>query len=151
MYKNHQNSILTYMKTPLILTDAICSNMAFVAAFFCVKSYGLVAEEALWTNFYTLWVLFNLLNAVAALHLRLYARSTLKQLKKLVYTTWKSVLILLTLFTGCTVIEYRFRGIGYFLIVLAVLVILYVVLSRFLLAYLYKRDARASVHTISKY
>ena len=132
-----QTQILPYVRTSLMLTDAVCSNMAFVGAFFWVKSCGLMTEEAIWTNFYSLWALFNLVNTVAALHLRLYARSTIKRLKKLVYATWKSVVILLALFTGCTLIEYWFPGVGYFLLVLAALLIVYVVLSRLLLAYLY--------------
>src|SRR5690606_40747 len=137
MYRSMQTQILPYVRTSLMLTDAICSNMAFVGAFFRVKSYGLMTDEAIWTNVYSLWALFNLVNTVAALHLRLYARSTIKRLKKLVYATWKSVVILLALFTGCTLIEYWFPGVGYFLLVLAALIIVYVVLSRLLLAYLY--------------
>ncbi len=150
MYRSVQTQ-MPYVRTSLILTDAICSNIAFVGAFFWVQSHGLVTEEAVWTNFYALGVLFNLVNAIAALHLRLYARSTLKRLNKLMYATWKSVVTLLLVFTGCTLIEHRFPGVGYFLVVLATLVIIYVAVSRFLLAYLYRRHARASVETLSKY
>lgn len=151
MYKSVQTQMLPYVRTSLMLTDAICSNMAFVAAFFWVKYAGLVTQEAFSTNFYALWLLFNLVNVIATLHLRLYARSTIKRLKTLLYTTWKSVFILLSLFTGCTVIQYQFSGVGYFLIILAVLVMVYAVLSRFLLAYSYRRHVRASVQTLSKY
>lgn len=150
MYRFVQTQ-MPYVRTSLMLTDAICSNIAFVGAFFWVKSHGLVAEEVVRTNFYALWVLFNLVNTIAALHLRLYARSTLKRLNKLMYATWKSLVTLLLVFTGCTLIQYRFPGVGYFLVVLATLVIVYVVVSRFLLAYLYKRGARTSVQRVSKY
>lgn len=138
MYKNHQNSILTYMKTPLILTDAICSNMAFVAAFFLFRSYwtGNV-QETVSADIYSIWVLFNLVALVSALHLRLYAGSTVGRLENILHASWKSAVTLLLVFTGCTLIEHRFTGVGYFLGALAILVIVYLVLSRFILMHIY--------------
>jgi putative colanic acid biosynthesis UDP-glucose lipid carrier transferase len=138
MYKNHQNSILTYMKTPLILTDGICSNMAFVAAFFLSRSYWTVdMQETVSTDLYSMWVLFNLVAIVSVLHLRLYANSTFERLENILQASWKSILTLLLVFTGCTLIEHRFIGVAYFLGALAIIVVVYVVLSRLLLSYIY--------------
>lgn len=140
MYRNHQNRILTYMKTSLILTDAICSNMAFVAAFLLFRSYWVAdVQETVSTDVYSIWILFNLVAIVSALHLRLYANSTVERLENILHATWKSVVTLLLVFTGCTLIEHQFTGVGYFLGALAVAVTAYVVLSRFLLKFFWKR------------
>lgn len=145
MYNNHQNRILTYMKPSLILTDAICSNMAFVAAFFLVNSATATVEEGVISkNFYSLLILFNLVAIVAALHLRLYADDTIGRLENVLHATWKSAVTLLLVFTGCTLLEHQFTKVGYFLSALAVTVIAYVVLSRFVLKYIYTLLSRRS-------
>lgn len=140
MYRHVQNRILTYMKTSLMLTDAICSNMAFVAALFLVKSYGLAADEAVQTNFYPMWILFNLVATVSALHLQLYATSTIRQPENIFHATWKSVGTLLLVFIGCTLVEHQFSGVIYFFGILGGLVIFYAILSRYLLKFLLEKN-----------
>ncbi len=150
MYRDTQNRILTYMKTSLVLMDAICSNMAFVAAFLFSRSYWATnMQETVSSDVYSIWVLYNLVAVVSALHLRLYANSTVERLENVLHATWKSVITLLLVFTGCTLIEHRFPGVGYFLGALAGMVIAYVVLSRFLLAYIYAALSRR--HSVASY
>lgn len=143
MYRDSRKRILTYMKTSLVLMDVICSNMAFIAAFLFSRLYWAASmQEAVLSDVYSVWVLFNLVALVAALHLRLYANSTIERLENVLRATWKSVITFLPVFIGCTLVEHRFYGVGYFLGALAGLVIAYVVLSRFLFAYVYTALSR---------
>src|SRR5690606_5127169 len=138
MHRYVQNRVLVYLKTALVLTDAISLNIVFLTAFFGVTSFGWVhAEDVFSSNYYSLWMTYNLVAIVSSLYFRLYENTTIERLENVFRQTYRSAAILLLAFTGCVLIGYRFTGAWYFLGAIFTLIALYVILSRLALTYVY--------------
>lgn len=138
MHRYVQNRVLVYLKMLLVLTDTLCLNLIFVGAFFAVTTFGLVnAQEIISSNYYSLWMMFNLVALVSSLYFRLYENSTIERLEYVFRQTFRTLLTLLVAFSVCVLIGHHFTGVWYFLAAIVVLVSLYVGLSRFALTYVY--------------
>lgn len=138
MHRYVQNRVLVYLKTLLVLTDAICLNIVFVMAYFGVTKAGLVSEqEIISSNYYSLWMTFNLVAIISSLYFRLYENNTIERLEHVFRQTFRTALILLGAFAVCVLIGHHFTGVGYFLAAIVLLLTAYVGLSRFVLTYVY--------------
>ncbi|WP_437920223.1 exopolysaccharide biosynthesis polyprenyl glycosylphosphotransferase [Sphingobacterium sp. LRF_L2] len=140
MHKYVQNRVLALVKMLLVFTDAVCLNIAFVVTFSFVAGYGLIeAQEVMSSNYFSLWVMFNLAAVVSALFFKLYSDSTVERLENVFRLSIRAVFTLLIIFTGCTLIGHSFHGVWYFLSVLTVFIVFYMALSRFFLTYVYTK------------
>lgn len=138
MHRYVQNRVLVYLKTLLVLTDALCLNIVFVMAYFGVTKAGLVSEqEIISSNYYSLWMTFNLVAIISSLYFRLYENNTIERLEHVFRQTFRTALILLGAFAVCVLIGHHFTGVGYFLAAIVLLLTAYVGLSRFVLTYVY--------------
>jgi putative colanic acid biosysnthesis UDP-glucose lipid carrier transferase len=138
MHRYVQNRVLAFLKILLVMTDAVCLNIAFVVAFSLVTAYSLVdATEVMSSNYFSLWMMFNLIAVVSAMFFKLYADITIERLEGVFRMTVRSVVTLLIIFTGCTLIGHAFSGVYYFLGAVWASVFFYAALSRFLLTYVY--------------
>ena len=138
MHRYVQNRVLAFLKILLVMTDAVCLNIAFVVAFSLVTAYSLVdATEVMSSNYFSLWMMFNLIAVVSAMFFKLYADSTIERLENVFRMSVRSVITLLIIFTGCTFIGHTFNGMAYFVGAVCATVFFYAALSRFLLTYVY--------------
>ena len=138
MHRYVQNRVLACLKMLLILTDVVCLNIAFMIAFSFVTSNGVVdAQAVISTNFYSLWITFNLVCVVSALYLKLYTDSTIERLENVFRATFRTTLLMLFMFPLCTLIGHQFKGVWYFFGVVIALSLLYVGISRVVLTYFY--------------
>ena len=138
MHRYVQNRVLVYLKMSLILTDALCLNIIFLMAFFVVTTTGWVnAQEIISSNYYSLWMMFNLVAIVSSLYFRLYENNTIERLEHVFRQTFRTVLTMLVAFSVCVLIGHHFTGVWYFLAAIVVLLAVYVGLSRFVLTYVY--------------
>lgn len=138
MHRYVQNRVLVYLKMLFVLADALSLNIIFRIAFFGVTTAGWVnAQEVISSNYYSLWMMFNLVAIVPALYFRLYENSTIERLENVFRQTYRSAAIMLIAFAGCVLIGYRFAGAWYFLGAIFALTALYVALSRLALTYVY--------------
>src|SRR5690606_30582009 len=138
MHRYVQNRVLVYLKMSLILTDALCLNIIFLMAFFVVTTTGWVnAQEIISSNYYSLWMMFNLVAIVSSLYFRLYENNTIERLEHVFRQTFRTVLTMLVAFSVCVLIGHHFTGVCYFLAAIVVLLVLFVGLSRFGLTFFY--------------
>ncbi|TYR36830.1 exopolysaccharide biosynthesis polyprenyl glycosylphosphotransferase [Sphingobacterium phlebotomi] len=138
MHRYVQNRVLVYLKMLLILTDTVCLNIIFVGAFFGVTTLDLVnSQEIISSNYYSLWMMFNLVALVSSLYFRLYENNTIERLEHVFRQTFRAALTLLVVFSGCVLIGHRFIGVWYFLAAIIVFLSVYLGLSRFALTYVY--------------
>ncbi len=138
MHRYVQNRVLAFLKMLLVLTDAVCLNIAFVVAFSLVTAYGLVdATEVMSSNYFSLWMMFNLIALVSAMFFKLYSDSTVERLENVFRMTVRTAATLLIIFSGCTLIGHAFSGVYYFLGAVFATVLFYAAISRFLLTYVY--------------
>lgn len=138
MHRYVQNRVLVYLKILLVLTDAVCLNIIFVIAFFGITATDLVnAQEVISSNYYSLWMMFNLVAIVSSMYFRLYDNNTIERLEHVFRQTFRTLLTLLIVFSGCVLIGHHFTGVWYFLAAIILLMSLYVGLSRFAVTYVY--------------
>ncbi|GHE39006.1 exopolysaccharide biosynthesis polyprenyl glycosylphosphotransferase [Sphingobacterium griseoflavum] len=138
MHRYVQNRVLAFLKILLVMTDIVCLNIAFVVAFSLVTAYGLVdATEVKSSNYFSLWMMFNLIAVVSAMFFKLYADNTIERLENVFRMTARTVATLLLIFGGCTFIGHTFSGMPYFLGAVFATVLFYTAVSRFLLTYVY--------------
>src|SRR5690606_1362847 len=88
-------------------------------------------------NYYSLWMMFNLVAIVSSLYFRLYENNTIERLEHVFRLTFRTVLTMLVAFSVCVLIGHHFTGVWYFLAAIVVLLAVYVGLSRFVLTYVY--------------
>ncbi|WP_380932285.1 exopolysaccharide biosynthesis polyprenyl glycosylphosphotransferase [Sphingobacterium suaedae] len=120
------------------MTDALCLNLAFILAYSWATSYGLAnAEEAMSSNYFSLWTMYNLVALVVSLLLQLYSDKTMEHIEYVFRATFRTTITFLLIFTGFAWIGHPFTGIGWFLAAVSSFVVLYGVLSRFFLTYIY--------------
>src|SRR5690606_9265346 len=116
MHRYVQNRVLVYLKTALVLTDAISLNIVFLTAFFGVTRFGWVhAEDVFLSNYYSLWMTYNLVAVVCCVYSRLHENNTSERLANVFRQTCRAAAILSLVFTGCVLIGYRFTGAWYFI------------------------------------
>ena len=138
MHKYVQNPVLILIKMLLGLTDALCINLLFLIVSVAGIKLGLVIEkEIISSNFYSLWLTFNLVAIISSLYFRLYESQVIEKLELVFRQTNLSLLTMFCVFATCVLIGYHFKGVLYFLGGIFISLIFYAIFSRFLLTYVY--------------
>lgn len=138
MHKYVQNPVLILIKMLLGLTDALCINLLFLIVSVAGINLGLVIEkEIISSNFYSLWLTFNLVAIISSLYFRLYESQVIEKLELVFRQTNLSLLTMFCVFATCVLIGYHFKGVLYFLGGIFLSLIFYANFSRFLLTYVY--------------
>jgi len=116
MHKYVQNPVLILIKMLLGLTDALCINLLFLIVSVAGINLGLVIEkEIISSNFYSLWLTFNLVAIISSLYFRLYESQVIEKLELVFRQTNLSLLTMFCVFATCVLIGYHFKGVLYFL------------------------------------
>lgn len=138
MHKYVQNPVLILIKMLLVLTDALCINLVFLNVSIACINLGLIIEkEIISSNFYSLWLTFNLVAIISSLYFRLYESQVIEKLELVFRQTTLTLLTMFFVFACCVLIGYHFKGVFYFLVGIFFSLILYALFSRFLLTYVY--------------
>lgn len=138
MQKYVQNRVLVCIKILLVMTDALCLNLAFVLSYSWASNHNLIdVQEVRSSNYFSLWAMYNLVALVVSLYLQLYAEKTMDRLEHIFSATLRTTVLFLLIFAAYTWFGHGFSGVEWFLSATAVSVVLYSLISRFLLTYIY--------------
>src|SRR5690606_41840960 len=82
------------------------------------------------SNFYSLWLTFNLVAIISSLYFRLYESQVIEKLELVFRQTNLSLLTMFCVFATCVLIGYHFKGVLYFLGGIFLSLIFYAIFSR---------------------
>lgn len=138
MYKYVQNRVLTYLKFFIAGADFFCLNLIFYfTVWFSQHSNLLDVSHLSETNFRTLWITFILVVTTASFATRIYSDQKIEFLERVFRSTIQTGLITLSVFAAVIVVSYSWPSSIYFLTYLTFFLIIYGIVSRFVLAYIY--------------
>ncbi|TJY61353.1 exopolysaccharide biosynthesis polyprenyl glycosylphosphotransferase [Sphingobacterium alkalisoli] len=138
MHKYVQSRMAICLKMLLISMDIAFLNLLFFFAVGLAAYYPVLDPQGvLQSNQQAIWLMFNMTGVVAAMMFRMYSDESIERLENMFRTTWKGGVAHILIFSISMELDQRIKGVLLFLVSLATIMVLYYIVSRMFMTYVY--------------
>lgn len=138
MYRYVQNRVLMYLKLLLAATDLLFLNLLAGLSMILAVNMGFIEAKVFDSNaIVSLIVTYNMAFGIASMTTRIYTDENVEYLERALRCTWRTWTVMYLLYFAIVLLIFNTSSSLYFLGILALLTILYAIVSRFVLTYIY--------------